>query len=120
MANPNLSVASNLYGDTAAVGIGTTDNIGIVTNTSSSGEVYKINTIIVANKNGSNSSDINVSIYDGSNDIYLANLINVPPKASQIIITKETYFYLKEGQQVRVQASTADILDVVVGFEVMS
>jgi len=120
MANPNLSVASSLYGDTAAYRIGTASTVGIVTNTAASGEVYKINSIIVANSDGSAAADIDVSYYDGTNDIYLAKLITVPPKASQIILTKETYFYLKEGHQIRVKASAADDLDVVVGFEVIS
>ena len=79
MANPNLSVASSLYGDTAAYRIGTASIVGIVTNTAASGKVYKINSIIVANSDGSAAADIDVSYYDGSNDIYLACLLYTSP-----------------------------------------
>ena len=48
-----------------------------------------------------NSIDISVSIYDSSTDRYIAKEIAVPAKATQILSTKETYFYLEEGDSIR-------------------
>jgi hypothetical protein len=49
----------------------------------------------------------------------LAKTITVPADATQIISTKDTYFYLEEGVGIRARASAADALDVVIGYEVI-
>ena len=62
MANPNLFATSALYGKTAGMAV-TTSTTAIVTNSASSGKVYKINSLIIANVDGTNSADVTVSIY---------------------------------------------------------
>jgi hypothetical protein len=82
--------------------------------------VYKINSIFCANVDGENPADISVSIYDGSTDFYLAKTIAVPPDATQIISTKETYFYLEEGDSIRAAANAASGVVLVIGYEDIS
>ena len=65
-------------------------------------------------------ADISVSIYDSSTDRYIAKEIAVPPKATQILSTKETYFYLEEGDSIRAVASAASDLELIVGYEEIS
>ena len=116
MAAPNLKNPTTIIGKTARAGI-TTSNVGILTNSISSNKVLKINSIFCANVDGTNTAEISVSIYDGTTDRYIAKTIAVPADATQILSTKETYFYLEEGDSIRALASAAGDLELVIGYE---
>jgi hypothetical protein len=120
MAAPNIKNPTTITGKTARSGITTTAVVGIVTNSSGSNKVLKINSIFCANVDGVNAADISVSIYDGSTDRYIAKTIAVPADATQVLSTKETYFYLEEGDSIRALASAASDLDLVIGYEEIS
>jgi hypothetical protein len=122
MAAPNLKNPTTILGITTSVGIGTTAIIGILTNTAGSNKVLKINSIFCANVGigTSISADISISIIRNGTDRYLARTIAVPVDATQIISTKDTYFYLEEGVGMRAQASAANDLDVIIGYEEIS
>jgi hypothetical protein len=118
MAAPNLKSPTTITGKTARYAVGS----GLATAISGvpSGSVYKINSIFCANVDGTNAADISVSIYNGTTDFYLAKTIVVPADATQIISTKETYFYLEEGDSIRAIASAASDLELVIGYEDIS
>jgi hypothetical protein len=120
MAAPNLKNPTTITGKTARSGITTTAVVGIVTNSSGSNKVIKVNSIFCANVDGTNAADISVSIYDGSTDRYIAKTIAVPADATQVLSTKETYFYLEEGDSIRALASAASDLELVIGYEEIS
>lgn len=121
MAAPNLKNPTTITGKTAAYSIGAAaTKQGIVTCGSSSNKVLKINSILCANDDSAVSADVTVSIYDGTNDINIAKDIQIPAHATQIISSKETYFYLEEGTSLRVEASAANDIDVIVGYEEIS
>jgi hypothetical protein len=117
MAAPNLKNPTTITGKTARSGITTTAVVGIVTNSSGSNKVIKVNSIFCANVDGTLAADISVSIYDGTTDRYIAKTIAVPADATQVLSTKETYFYLEEGDSIRALASAADDLELVIGYE---
>jgi hypothetical protein len=117
MAAPNLTSPTTIKGRTARTSLSTTSVTSVLANASGSGKVLKINSIFAANINGATAADISISIYDGTTDVYLAYTISVPPDATQIISTKETYFYLEEGDSIRATAGTANYISVVVGYE---
>ena len=118
MAAPNLKNPTTIIGKTARYAVGS----GLATAISGvpSGSVYKINSIFCANVDGTSAADISVSIYDGSTDFYLAKTIAVPADATQIISTKETYFYLEEGDSIRATGSHVSRLELVIGYEDIS
>jgi hypothetical protein len=120
MTAPNLKNPISITGMTTSVGIGTTAVTGILTNTSASNKVLKINSIFVANVDGSSAADISISIIRNGTDFYLAKTIAVPADATQIISSKDTYFYLEEGVGIRAQASAANDIDVTIGYEEIS
>jgi hypothetical protein len=120
MTAPNLKNPSIITGITTVVGLGTTAVTGILTNTSASNKVFKINSIFVANVDGSSAADISISIIRNGTDFYLAKTIAVPADATQIISTKDTYFYLEENVGIRAQASAANDLHVTIGYEEIS
>jgi hypothetical protein len=119
MAAPNLKSPTTITGRTARYAV-TTALAAALSNAASSGKVLKINSIFCANVDGVNAADISVSIYDGTTDRYLAKTIAVPADATQILSTKETYFYLEEGDSIRALASAASDLELVIGYEEIS
>jgi hypothetical protein len=118
MAAPNLKNPTTITGKTARYAVGS----GLATAISGvpSGSVYKINSIFCANVDGTNAADISVSIYNGTTDFYLAKTIAVPADATQIISSKDTYFYLEEGDSIRAIANAASDLELVIGYEEIS
>jgi hypothetical protein len=116
MAAPNLKAPTTILGRTARYAV-TTSLAAALSNSAASGKVLKINSIFCANVDGVNAADISVSIYDGTTDRYIAKTIAVPADATQVLSTKETYFYLEEGDSIRALASAASDLELVIGYE---
>jgi hypothetical protein len=119
MAAPNLKNPTTITGKTARYAV-TASLASVLANGAASGKALKINSIFCANVDGTDPADISVSIYDGSTDRYLAKTITVPADATQIISTKETYFYLEEGDSIRAVANEADDLELIIGYEDIS
>ena len=116
MAAPNLKAPTTILGRTARYAV-TTSLANALANSAASGKVLKINSIFCANVDGTLAADISVSIYDGTTDRYIAKTITVPADATQVLSTKETYFYLEEGDSIRALASAASDLELVIGYE---
>ena len=119
MTAPNLKSPTTITGKTARYAV-TASLANALANSAASGKVLKINSIFCANVDGTNAADISVSIYNGTTDFYLAKTITVPADATQIISTKETYFYLEEGDSIRAVANAASDLELVIGYEDIS
>jgi hypothetical protein len=120
MTAPNLKNPTTITGITTVVGLNTTAVVGVLTNTSGSNKVFKINSIFAANVDGTNAADISVSILRSGTDYYLAKTIPVPADETQIVSTKETYFYLEENVGIRAQASTENDIHIIIGYEEIS
>lgn len=116
MAAPNLKAPTTITGKTARYAV-TTTLAAVLSNSAASGKVLKINSIFCANVDGTLAADISVSIYDGTTDTYIAKTISIPADATQILSSKETYFYLEEGDSLRAIASVNGDLELVVGYE---
>ena len=121
MTAPNIKNPIAIYGKTGryAVPAGGVP-VALLSNPPSSNTVYKINSIFCANVDGNLPADITVSIYDGTTNRYLVWTIAVPADATQIISTKDTYFYLEEGHSIRAVASVAGDLELIIGYEEIS
>lgn len=119
MAAPNLKSPTTITGKTARYAV-TTSLANALANSAASGKSLKINSIFCANVDGVNAADISVSIYNGTADFYIAKTIAVPADATQVLSTKETYFYLEEGDSIRALASAAGDLELVIGYEEFS
>ena len=118
MALPNLKNPTTITGKTARYAV--TATLATALAAPGTGKTFKINSIFCANVDGTNPADITVSIYNGTTDHYIAFTIAVPADATQIISTKETYFYLEEGDSIRASASAVSDLVLVIGYEDIS
>ena len=122
MANPNIVGVSAIYGNSSQTALSSTSVTSIVSNAASSGKVYKINMIVVANVDGASAADITINIYSnataGSGTAYaIASTISVPADASLIVSDKTTAFYLLENQSIGAIAGTANDLVVTCSWE---
>ena len=120
MANPNIAGLSNIYGKVAGQAVGTSA-AAIVTNSSSSGKIYKINSLIVSNVDGTNAADITATVYKNqSTEYHLAKTISVPADTTLVIVSKDTTVYLEENDSIRLTASAASDLEAVCSYEEIS
>jgi hypothetical protein len=119
MAAPNLRVPTAIIGRTARYAV-TASLASVLSNGAASGKVFKINSVYCANVDGAASADISLTIYDGATDFYLAKTISVPADATQLLVTREAYLYLEEGDSLRAVASLVGDLELVIGYEEIS
>lgn len=120
MANPNIVNVTSILGKTVGAAV-TTTMTALVTNTSGSGQVYKVNNLIVSNVDGTNPADITVEFFDNQTGSWnLASTITVPADATLVVLSKETAIYLEENDSIRVQASANGDLEAVCSYEIIS
>ena len=119
MAAPNLANISTITAKTTASALGTSTSTPL-SNPSASGKVFKVNTIIVSNIDGSNSADATIQYYDGSTAFRIASAIPVAPKTTLVVTDKDSVIYLEEGKTIRAFASAASDLEIVISYEELS
>jgi hypothetical protein len=120
MANPNIVNVVNIYGKTAGLVV-TTTNSAIVSNTTGSGKILKINSLIVANVNGTSSADVTVDVFKAQTTSYrVAYTIAVPNDATLVVLSKDSSIYLEENDSLRIQASANSYLEAVCSYEEIS
>ena len=123
MANPNIVSVASIYGKTAYDADIATSAASLVSNAASSGKIFKINSLIIANIDGTNAADITVTVRNaagGTTYSTLANTISVPADATLVVISKETSIYLEEDMSLYVQASAAGDLSATCSYEEIS
>jgi hypothetical protein len=120
MANPNIVNVTAIYGNMLSVAVGTSAT-SLASNAASSGKVYKINSITVANIDGTAAADITVNIYSaaalGGSATAIVSTISVPADATLIVTDKTTSFYLLENQSIGAIAGTSGDLVATASWE---
>jgi hypothetical protein len=119
MANPNIVNVTSIYGETA-VFEATTANANVVQNASASGEIYKVNSLIISNIDGVSDAGANVSVVRSDTYYYLGYSLAVPVQSSLVLISKDSSIYLKEGDAIMCTASANNDVHVVCSYEVIS
>lgn len=121
MANPNIVNVTTIYGNSSQTALSTTSATSIVSNAAASGKVFKINSIVVANVDGTAAQDITINIYSqaalGGTAYAIASTISVPADATLIVTDKTTSFYLLENQSIGAIAGAANDLVVTASWE---
>jgi hypothetical protein len=124
MANPNIVNVTDIRGKTTYAALTTTLTTVLLANAVSSGKVFKINSIMVANVDGVNDADVSIDINTaaaGSGTSYaLANTIVVPKDSTLSIIDKTNSFYLEEDKSILGGANADSDLEIVISYEEIS
>lgn len=117
MAAPNIVNVTTITGKTSVLAV-TTSATAIVTNSGSSGQVYKINALYVSNVDGTSSAELNVDLYRSSTAYHIAKTVIVPADATLDVISKS--IYLEEGDSLRLTANANSDLEAVCSYEIIS
>ena len=124
MANPNIVGVTTITGKTAIFSLGDTSATTILNNAASSGIVFKVNTIIVANDDGTNTADITVTLFPqddaGGTGVQIASTIPVVADSTLVVIDKASSFYLEEDRSIQATASAGGDLNVIISYEEIS
>jgi len=123
MANPNILSASTITGHNAYGNL-TTSTVSLVSNAASSGKIYKISSIIIANDDGTNSADVtinlNTSAAGAGTDHPIYFQVAVPGKSSIQLIDRNGFFYLAEDDSITGSASANSDLNYFISYEEIS
>ena len=131
MSNPNIVSVTAIYGTTTYYTPSGTTAVVLLANAASSGLVYKINQIVVANVNGSSAANATVSVYtngavaqgsapSGGTAYPIVSTVSVPANASLIAMDKTTTLYLQEGTSITITSGTANALTFTISYESIS
>ena len=128
MANPNIVNVTSILGGNAGWNLSATPTDTLMT--VGSGVIVKLNSITVANVDGTNAADVSIFI-DGLGTgatgvtttgadatVYIAKTISVPADATLVLL--DTPIYMMEGDILKGGASAASDLDLLVSYEVIS
>ena len=127
MAAPNIVSVTTIRGKSNVANLTTTSS-AVIVNDANSGKVFKINTIIAANIDGTNAGNVSVELFKfgsqnvstgtGNTTYAIANVVTVPAKSSLDILGKS--LYLEEGDQLKAKADANVRLHLITSFEEIS
>ena len=132
MANPNIVNVTQIYGQTTYLTPANTANFVLVTNTSGSGNVFKLDQIVAANQTNT-AANCTVAIFTSGNVVAgnavvvssanafpIASNIAIPAFASLIVMDKTTATYLTEDRAIVVASGTNSAISFSVSYEQIS
>jgi hypothetical protein len=124
MAAPNIVNVATITGKTSVTDLTSTSATSVVSNAASSGKVFKINSLIVSNVDGTNAAGITISLYSaasiGGTATQIVSTVSVPADATLVVIDKTTAIYLEEDKSIVAKASAANDLKVICSYEEIS
>ena len=124
MAAPNVVNVATITAKTAYNTPANTSATVLLANAASSGKVFKINSIVAANVDGTSAVQATVAINtaaDGSGTGYpIASTVDVPADSSLIVVDKNNSFYLEEDKSIVVTSGSADDITFTVSYEEIS
>ena len=127
MAAPNIVAVTTIRGKSNVANI-TTVSSSVIVNPVNSGQVFKINTIMISNVDGTNAGNVSVELFkfgaqnvstgSGNATYSIANTMTVPAKSSLDVMSKS--LYLEEGDQIKAKADANNRLHLITSFEEIS
>tara|TARA_R100000234_G_C4982841_1_gene171800 strand:- start:534 stop:926 length:393 start_codon:yes stop_codon:yes gene_type:complete len=127
MANPNIVNVATINGGNAGFNLSATATATLLT--VASDKIVKINTIMVANVDGTNAATVDlfidglgsgatgVTLTGADATVYLAKTVSVPADATLSLLTSP--IYLMEGDILKGGASAASDLDLFISYEIL-
>lgn len=128
MTAPNVVAVSTITAKTNFITLANTNATEVIQNAASSNKVMKINTIFVANDDGTNAATVDIIMHDkdgGPTDsptksIEMAKTVQVPPGSTVVLVDKNNAIYLEEDHSIYATASAANDLNVFCSYEEIS
>lgn len=104
MVAPNIVNVTSIIGRTAVANVTAATANTIISNPGSSNQVFKVNTVTVANYTAAVVS-ANVDIQRGGASFLIIGNVAVPSNSTIVVSGKDTAFYLEEGDALRISAN---------------
>ena len=124
MAAPNIVNVTSIIGKSAVVDLTSTSATSVLSNAASSNKVFKIESLIVANVDGTNAADITINYYTaaalGGTASQIVSTVSVPADSSLVVIDRNTSIYLEEDKSIGATAGSANDLKVLISYEDIS
>jgi len=124
MAAPNIVNVSAIYGKIVTADLTSTNATSVLSNASSSGKVFKLDSLVVANIDTANAVNITVNHYSaaalGGTATPIASTVSIPANSTLVVISKLNMIYLEENMSIGATAGTASKLKVVCSYEDIS
>jgi hypothetical protein len=124
MAAPNIVNVSAIYGKVVTADLTSTSAISVLSNAASSGKVFKLDSLVVANIDTANAVNITVNHYSaaalGGTATPIASTVSIPANSTLVVISKLNMIYLEENMSIGAVAGTASKLKVVCSYEDIS
>ena len=122
MAEPNLVNVTSIVGRTKVELLKddaiTDSNCSILT--AAADKLIKINSVIIANIDGTNSVDIDVAInHHDHGRHYIARTVTVPADSTLVVIGKDSPIYLEEGDELEARAGADNDADICISYELL-
>lgn len=119
----NVVNVATINGKTDHLAVTATEQT-LLNNAALSGNILKINSLIVANVDGTNSATLTVKTYTeddrGGTGYALASTVSVPADATLVVIDKNTSIYLEEDMSLGIVAGAAGDLEATISYEIIS
>ena len=126
MAAPNIVAVSTIRGKSNVANLTTTSS-SVIVNDVNSGKVFKINTIMISNVDGSAAGNVSVELFKfgaqntstgtGNATYGIANSVTVPAKSSLDVLSKS--LYLEEGDQLKAKSDANNRLHLITSFQLV-
>lgn len=118
MANPNIVNVGTIYGNTGTLAVSTIA-ANVVQNSALSNQVYKINSLSVANIN-TVSTSVSVELNVAGSNTFLARSVVLPANSTLTIIGKDTSIYLLENSSLQLTAAANSTVQAICSWEQIS
>lgn len=119
MANPNIRELVSMTGNTAVMNA-TTVFANLVSNAAASGSIYRVVFLTAANITDAFDANVSIDLVRSSASYSLIKGVTVPYNASVAITTKDSAFYLIEGDTIQCKASSNANVQIICSYEVLS
>ena len=119
MTAPNILNISNIRGNTAVLNV-ITVAANVVANPSNSNKVFKINTLLISNINGTVSADVTAEFVRSGAPYDIVSTVSVPADATLVALSKDTPIYVEEGDFIRITASSNSSIQAICSYEGIS
>jgi hypothetical protein len=124
VAAPNIINVTTILGKTTYLTPADTNAAVLLANSASSGKVFKINSLVASNVDGTDPRDVTVAINTaaaGSGTGYpIVSTVSVPADASLVVIDKDNAIYLEEDKSIVVTSGGADDITFTISYEEIS
>ena len=117
MVAPNLRSPTLILGKTAAM-VSTETPTALLANPADSGLVLKVNSLRLAA--GELSAIVTLSINHGGSDYTLLDGVAIEGASMMIVLNKDEYLYLEEGDSIAVSNGATGSVTAVVSYEEIS